>query len=110
MNSRRSFFKKTFALAGTVTFSAAARQVRAESVSDALISLKHISPLEAAQDENTWERIAECFEVSRTMLNLNNAGISPQPKIVQDALDRYNRMRNELPSFYMNRVLDAGNE
>ena len=50
------------------------------------------------------------FSVSPTLINLNNGGVSPQPKVVQDAVERYNKLSNETPSFYMWRTLDDGRE
>ena len=44
------------------------------------------------------------------IINLNNGGVSPQPKIVQDAAIRYYQYCNEGPSYYMWRILDAGRE
>ena len=48
--------------------------------------------------------------MSPNIINLNNGGVSPQPKVVQDALDRYNKIANEGPSYYMwKRWVKAGN-
>jgi selenocysteine lyase/cysteine desulfurase len=44
------------------------------------------------------------------MLNLNNGGVSPQPKVVQDAVDRYYHLSNEGPTYYMWQILDKGRE
>lgn len=35
------------------------------------------------------------------MINLNNGGVSPAPKTVQDAMKRYYDLCNEAPSYYM---------
>lgn len=44
------------------------------------------------------------------MINLNNGGVSPAPRAALDALDHYNRMCNEAPSYYMWRLLDQDRE
>jgi selenocysteine lyase/cysteine desulfurase len=44
------------------------------------------------------------------VLNLNNGGVSPQPKIVQDAFEKYYELCNEGPSYYMWRIVDQGRE
>lgn len=62
------------------------------------------------QDEEFWYRIKTMYAASPGMLNLNNGGVSPQPIIVQEAFERYNRMCNEAPSYYMWRILDQGRE
>ena len=44
------------------------------------------------------------------LINLNNGGVSPAPKTVQDAMKRYYDLSNEAPSYYMWRILDQGSE
>ena len=65
---------------------------------------------ELVTDESFWYQIKMAFSVSPTLINLNNGGVSPQPKVVQDAVERYNKLSNETPSFYMWRTLDDGRE
>lgn len=65
---------------------------------------------ELVMDESFWYQIKMAFSVSPTLINLNNGGVSPQPKVVQDAVERYNKLSNETPSFYMWRTLDDGRE
>ncbi|HRF18564.1 MAG TPA: aminotransferase class V-fold PLP-dependent enzyme, partial [Chitinophagaceae bacterium] len=48
--------------------------------------------------------------VSPALINLNNGGVSPAPKTVQDAMKRYYDLSNEAPSYYMWRILDQGRE
>ncbi|MEO0330133.1 MAG: aminotransferase class V-fold PLP-dependent enzyme [Bacteroidota bacterium] len=52
----------------------------------------------------------QAYTVSPNIINLNNGGVSPQPKVVQDAVDRYYHLSNEAPSYYMWRILDQGRE
>ncbi len=61
-------------------------------------------------DEAFWYRIKNMFTSSPGLLNLNNGGVSPSPLIVQDAHERYLRLCNEAPSYYMWRILDQGRE
>lgn len=61
-------------------------------------------------DEDFWRLIQQAYTVSPTILNLNNGGVSPSPKVVQEAVERYNRLSNEAPSYYMWRILDKGRE
>lgn len=61
-------------------------------------------------DEDFWHLIRQAYTVSPSVMNLNNGGVSPQPRVVQEAVERYNRMSNEAPSYYMWRVLDMGRE
>lgn len=60
--------------------------------------------------ENFWYWVKQSFTVSPKILNLNNGGVSPQPKPVQDAFVRYNQLSNEGPAYFMWRILDQGRE
>ena len=110
MSTRRSFFQKTLGAAGALSISPIAGKVLAEDISDALFSLNKLSPVAAANDEELWARIAQAYTVSPSILNLNNGGVSPQPKVVQDAVDRYYHLSNEGPTYYMWQILDKGRE
>src|SRR5450631_3993027 len=63
-----------------------------------------------ARDEDFWFNIRHAFTVDRNMINLNNGGVSPSPKIVMDTETRYLEMENLNPSYYMWNVLDPGVE
>lgn len=110
MTSRRSFFQKTLGATGLLTLTPFVQAALAEDVSDAMVSLNKLSPLEAATDEELWARMAQSYTVSPNILNLNNGGVSPQPKVVQDAVNRYYQLSNEAPSYYMWQILDKGRE
>jgi selenocysteine lyase/cysteine desulfurase len=110
MTSRRKFFKKTLGVASTLSLAPLASKALSEDIADSLVSLNKLSPLDAATDEELWARISQAYTVSSTIMNLNNGGVSPQPKVVQDAVDRYYHLSNEAPSHYMWQVLDKGRE
>ena len=63
-----------------------------------------------ARDEDFWFNVRHAFTVDRNMVNLNNGGVSPAPKIVMDTEVRYLEMENLSPSYYMWNVLDPGVE
>lgn len=69
-----------------------------------------LSAEDVASDETFWNTIREAYTTSATIINLNNGGMSPAPKVVQDAVDRYNKLTAEGPSYYMWQVLDKGRE
>ncbi len=77
---------------------------------NALEKVAYRSPEDCATEEDFWYYVQQAYTVSATVTNLNNGGVSPQPKVVQDAVERYNRLSNEAPSYYMWRVLDMGRE
>lgn len=71
---------------------------------------KNVSSSTLVMDEKFWYQIKTMYSTSPGLLNLNNGGVSPQPLIVQEAHERYDRMCNEAPSYYMWRILDQGRE
>ena len=52
-------------------------------------TVAHLTPEQAALDEDFWFEIQQAFTVTRGMINLNNGGVSPSPRIVTEALVRY---------------------
>lgn len=65
---------------------------------------------ELATDEDYWAQIGQAYTTSPQIINLNNGGVSPSPRIVQDAVERYGKYANEAPSYYMWRIMDQGRE
>jgi isopenicillin-N epimerase len=63
-------------------------------------------PEEIAEDESYWSEIQRAFDVDRTMINLNNGGVSPTPSHVLEAMIRDLKFTNELPVEHMWRVLE----
>jgi len=82
----------------------------AKGLSSANDAVEGYSPLEVAGDEDYWTVIQQAYTVDRNIINLNNGGVSPSPRIVQEAVERYNKMANEGPSYFMWRILDQGRE
>lgn len=67
-------------------------------------------PAEIVTDEEFWYYVQQAYTCSANIINLNNGGVSPQPRVVQEAVEHYNRLSNEAPSYYMWRILDQGRE
>ncbi|MFM9012960.1 MAG: twin-arginine translocation signal domain-containing protein [Gemmatimonadota bacterium] len=59
-----------------------------------------------ADDESYWMQIQKAFDADRTMINLNNGGISPTPSHVLEQMIRDLRFVNELPVEHNWRVLE----
>ncbi len=53
------------------------------------------------QDEDFWAQIQQAFSLDRNVVNFNNGGCSPSPRIVQDALRRQIEYSNQAPSYLM---------
>ncbi len=111
MSERRDFIKTMGAVAsGAITIPGLVNLSLADSIEKESQRIKSKPIQEAILDEAFWKQIRIAFSVSPSIINLNNGGVSPQPILVQDMLDKYNRMCNEAPSYYMWRILDMGRE
>ena len=108
--NRRNFLSQLGTLAGTLTTSALLTPALASNLENAFERVAHLSLDECTTDEEFWYQIKMAYTVSASLTNLNNGGVCPQPKVVQDAVERYNRLANETPSYYMWRVLDKGKD
>src|SRR5689334_17528213 len=58
-----------------------------------------------AEDETYWGEIQRAFDADRTLINLNNGGVSPTPSHVLEAMIRDLRFTNELPVVHMWSIL-----
>jgi selenocysteine lyase/cysteine desulfurase len=68
------------------------------------------SPPAAEVDEDFWREVQLAFTLDRTVVNLNNGGCSPSPRVVLDALVRYLEWSNQGPPHYMWGQLEPGIE
>ena len=59
-----------------------------------------------AQDEDYWREIQQAFTVNRSYVNLNNGGVCPSPRVVQEAMKRYLDLSNEAPVYTMWQLLE----
>jgi len=105
--NRRSFVRKIGSLAGMLTM---APGLGAFADNQKILAPPTAPGEDVTDKEDYWGFIQQAYSVSPNVINLNNGGVSPQPIVVQDALDRYNRLSNEAPTYYMWRSLDEGRE
>ncbi len=110
MSNRRNFIKKVTATAGALSLSEFINPLFAEEMKSQAERVSKLSLEESVTDEDFWGWVRESYSISSTIINLNNGGVSPQPKVVQDAHIRYYQMCNDAPSYYMWRILDQGRE
>ncbi len=97
-------------LAGAFSAESLFNQAHAADWQAASRAVGHLNDLEVAQDEDFWSVIQRAYTVNPNLINLNNGGVSPSPLVVQQAVERYNQLSNEGPSYYMWRILDQGRE
>jgi selenocysteine lyase/cysteine desulfurase len=105
MFTRRTFIKSIGGAAGVAAV-ASFNENGIERILAATRGLNDRSPEEIARDETFWREIQQSFTVDRSLINLNNGGVSPSPRIVQDAMRRYLELSNEAPVHTMWRILE----
>jgi selenocysteine lyase/cysteine desulfurase len=106
MFTRRSFLKGigTAATAGLTT-----ARFNEKGMAQALDATRFVSARtseDVAKDEDFWFEVQRAFTVDRTLINFNNGGVSPSPRVVQEAMRRYLEFSNHAPVYTMWRILD----
>ncbi|HZS06944.1 MAG TPA: aminotransferase class V-fold PLP-dependent enzyme [Blastocatellia bacterium] len=107
MFTRRSFLKS----AGAAGIAAAS--FNEKGIESAIAATRFVggrTPEEVATDEDFWFQVQQAFTVDRTLINLNNGGVSPSPRIVQEAMRRYLEYSNQAPVYTMWRILEPQKE
>ncbi len=107
MFTRRSFLK------GAGAAGMAAASFNEPGLERAIAATSFITgrtPEEVAMDEDFWFEVQQAFTVDRTLINLNNGGVSPSPRIVQEAMRRYLEYSNQAPVYTMWRILEPQKE
>jgi hypothetical protein len=61
-------------------------------------------------DEDYWSIIQNSFTVPRGIVNLNNGGVSPSPRIVTEALVRYIWQQEDATAYTMWQLLEPQSE
>ena len=102
MRSRREFLRGL----GLAALSSAIVGSLLRSVEAATKTVAHLSPEEAAADEDYWAAIQNSFSVTRGIINLNNGGVSPSPRIVTEALVRYIWEQEDATAYTMWQILE----
>jgi selenocysteine lyase/cysteine desulfurase len=108
MLTRRAFFYNT-GTAGIAAFAAFAPDGLSR-VQAAARRIERIAPADAAMDESYWREIQEAFTLDRTIINLNNGGCSPSPRVVHEAFKRYLDISNQAPVYHMWQILEPNIE
>ena len=103
MTTRRNFLRS---LAAATAGVAALRDDALAQVARAARAVDGRAPAAIAQDEEFWHEIQQAFTVDRSIINLNNGGVSPSPRVVQDAVRRHLEFSNEAPVRNMWQILE----
>lgn len=108
--NRRRFLQAMGTFSAATFFSSLTQPAWSRNFHKALKEAEGISPSDLASEEDFWYYIQQSFTVSPGLINLNNGGVSPAPKTVQEAVKRYYDYCNEAPSYFMWQILDQGRE
>lgn len=107
---RRKFLSSAGKGLGLMAMSSATVASLFENVSAAGRAVDHLTPLEVAVDEDYWSRIQQAFSVTRGIINLNNGGVSPSPRIVTEAFVRYTWQQEDATAYTMWQILEPQSE
>lgn len=72
--------------------------------------IEHISAEQIASDEDYWTTIQQAFSVTRGIVNLNNGGVSPSPRMVTEAFVRYTWQQEDATAYTMWQLLEPQSE
>jgi selenocysteine lyase/cysteine desulfurase len=103
---RRSFLSLAGKGLGLAALSSATVASLLKEIQAATKSIEHLSPEQAALDEDYWAVIQNAFSVTRGIINLNNGGVSPSPRIVTEALVRYIWQQEDATAYTMWQILE----
>jgi selenocysteine lyase/cysteine desulfurase len=110
INNRRQFLNRVGKFSASGLLASITAPAWSRDLKRALDHANNYTALDLAGDEDFWYYVQQAYTVSGSLINLNNGGVAPSPKVVQDAMKRYHDMCNEAPSYYMWRILDMGRE
>ena len=109
-NARRQFLSLAGKSLGLAAISSATVASLLREVHAAAKSIRHLSPAQAAMDEDFWATIQNAFTVTRGIVNLNNGGVCPSPRIVTEALVRYIWQQEDATAYTMWQILEPQSE
>jgi selenocysteine lyase/cysteine desulfurase len=68
------------------------------------------TPEEIARDNDFWFAVRGAFTPDNSLINLQSGGVSPSPRVVQEAMKRYLDYSNTVPTYTMWEVLEPQQE
>src|SRR6187551_4048993 len=108
MLNRRGFLEKAgaWSAAGLATF----RPEGLERLYEATAGVAQANPADVARDETYWREVQQAFTLDRSLINLNNGGCCPSPRIVHESFKRYLDISNQAPVYHMWQILEPNVE
>jgi selenocysteine lyase/cysteine desulfurase len=108
--TRRRFVGQIGRAAGIGAVASTLASLTGERVLAAVQRVAALPPAAVAGDEEFWLPIQQAWDCDRALLNLNNGGCSPAPRVALEALFRRWRFANEVMYHNLMRVLDPKRE
>ena len=109
-HTRRNFISLTGKGLGLAALSSTTVASLLGTVEAATKTVSQLAPEDAAMDEDYWSIIQNSFSVTRGIINLNNGGVSPSPRIVTEALIRYLWQQEDATAYTMWQILEPQSE
>src|SRR6185369_7314845 len=107
---RRSFLSLAGKSIGLAALSSSTIGSLCKEIQGASKSVAHLTPQQAAMNEDYWSIIQNAFSVTRGIINLNNGGVSPSPRLVTGALVRYIWQQEDATAYTMWQLLEPQSE
>src|SRR5881296_792068 len=105
-HDRRNFLALAGKGLGLATLTSSTIASLLKEVEAATKGVAHLTPEQAAMDEDYWAVIQNSFTVTRGIVNLNNGGVSPSPRLVTEALVRYIWQQEDATAYTMWQILE----
>ena len=83
MTERRKFIQKIAGITAAFSAPSLLQQAWAANWEDVHQKTQGLTPQELASNEDYWSVIQQAYTVNPNMVNLNNGGVSPAPRVVQ---------------------------
>jgi len=107
---RRKFLSSVGKGFGMMALSSSVVAALFENLQAKTRAVAHLSPAEVAADEDFWATVQQSFSVTRGIVNLNNGGVSPSPRMVTEAFVRYTWQQEDATAYTMWELLEPQSE
>ena len=87
-STRRSFLNHLGKFSAATALAGLTQPAWSRNLHRALTDIQNTPPDATASDEEFWYYVQQAYTVSPSLINLNNGGVAPSPKTVQDAMKR----------------------
>jgi selenocysteine lyase/cysteine desulfurase len=98
-NGRRQFLKGLGAGLGSLGLFGMAQKEAQAAFEKRLEDIRGLPAERVARDESFWFQVQQAFNIDRSIINLNNGGVHPAPRIVMEAVKRYMDWSNGAPVY-----------